>query len=205
MYSKYVKRTLDVVFSFFMILGLLPVLLLVAFAILLEGSGEILFKQDRIGINGKIFRMYKFRTMKWDRQLNKPSITKFGYFLRKTSIDELPQLFNILKGDMSFIGPRPWISEYLMYFTPNQKKRCEVKPGISGWAQVNGRNGLTIIEKIKLDIWYVDNISVKTDIKILFLTVKTVLIKESAELPYTGIDDELSMLKENYNLYSSFN
>lgn len=201
MYTKYVKRILDFSFALLLIILCSPIMFIIALAIYFEGEGTIFFKQDRIGKKGKAFRMYKFRTMKWDNKLEKAYVTKLGGFLRRTSLDEIPQLFNIFKGDMSFIGPRPWIAEYLLYFTPNQKKRCNVNPGISGWAQVNGRNGLNIFEKIKYDIWYVENVSFVTDLRIFFMTVKTVLFKKDAELPYTGIKDEMTMLRENYDIY----
>lgn len=202
MYNFFIKRAIDIIVSSLLIVVTSPIMITVALLILLEGQGEILFKQDRIGKDGKSFKMYKFRTMKWDENKEKAETTKQGEFLRNTSIDEIPQFFNILKGDMSFIGPRPWMKDYLKYFTPEQKKRCKVKPGISGWAQVNGRNSLNIFKKIDYDIFYVDNVSFVTDLKILRLTIKTVFSKKGSSMQYTGVNDEINDLKDNYERYS---
>jgi undecaprenyl phosphate N,N'-diacetylbacillosamine 1-phosphate transferase len=176
-----VKRSLDFVFAVILLIVLSPLMLLVAIAIKLDSRGPVFFKQERPGKGARIFTIYKFRTMSVETEkAGKPlsniaRITKVGSFLRKTSIDELPQLFNILKGEMSFIGPRPLLVEYLEYYSSEQKRRHEVKPGISGWAQVNGRNAISWEEKFKYDIWYVDNQSLLLDIKILFMTVYNVL------------------------------
>ena len=148
------------------------------------------------------FNVYKFRTMICDRKeldINlkyEDIVIKVGKFIRKTSIDELPQLFNILKGEMTFIGSRPWILEYYAIFNEHQKRRIEVKPGISGLAQAKGRNGLNIFKKIEYDIEYIDNISFKEDIYIVWLTILTVFSKDNAEITENGIKDELSQLKE---------
>lgn len=147
-------------------------------------GSPILFKQQRPGLHGKPFYLYKFRTMTDERDENGKllpdhlRLTSFGKFLRKYSLDELPQLFNVLKGDISLVGPRPLLMEYLELYTPEQARRHEVKPGITGWAQVNGRNAISWEEKFKLDVWYVDNRTFWLDIKILFLTVIKVLKKE---------------------------
>lgn len=147
-------------------------------------GSPILFKQQRPGLHGKPFYLYKFRTMTDERDENGEllpdhlRLTPFGQFLRKYSLDELPQLFNVLKGDISLVGPRPLLMEYLELYTPEQARRHEVKPGITGWAQVNGRNAISWEEKFKLDVWYVDNRTFWLDIKILFLTVIKVLKKE---------------------------
>ncbi|MGI6587883.1 MAG: sugar transferase [Peptococcia bacterium] len=176
-----VKRSLDFVFAVILLIVLSPLMLLVAIAIKLDSRGPVFFKQERPGKGARIFTIYKFRTMSVETEkAGKPlsdlaRMTKVGSFLRKTSIDELPQLFNILKGEMSFIGPRPLLVEYLEYYSSEQKRRHEVKPGISGWAQVNGRNAISWEEKFKYDIWYVNNQSLLLDIKILFLTVYNVL------------------------------
>ena len=172
------KRILDFVVALIIFAGTLPVMVVVAIAIKLEDpTGPVLFRQDSTGLYGKIFRLNKFRTMtvvteKDGRRLSdKERLTRVGKFLRKTSIDELPQLINILKGEMSFIGPRPLLVKYLPFYTDEEKKRHEVLPGISGWAQVNGRNNISWDEKFKYDIEYVEQISLKMDVKILFLTI----------------------------------
>lgn len=185
MYRKYIKRLLDFIFAIVLLIILSPVMLIAAIAIKLEDpKGPVLFKQKRPGKDAKIFEVIKFRTMIVDterdgRKLSDVErITKVGSFLRKTSIDELPQLFNIIRGEMSFIGPRPLLVEYLKYYSPEQMRRHEVKPGISGWAQVNGRNAISWEEKFKYDIWYVDNISLILDIKIFLLTVLKVIKRD---------------------------
>jgi len=176
-----VKRIIDFIFALILLIALSPIMLLAAIMIKRDSQGPVLFKQKRPGKDAKKFLIYKFRTMrvetdKDDKPLsNVERITKVGSFLRKTSIDELPQLFNIVIGEMSFIGPRPLLLEYLEYYSPEQKRRHEVTPGISGWAQVNGRNALSWEEKFKLDVWYVDNQSFFLDLKILLLTIYNVL------------------------------
>lgn len=179
---KYVKRALDFISALFLLIILSPVLALAALLIALQHDGPILFKQERPGKDGKIFTVYKLRTMsteRYDKNGRELSdferMTRLGRLLRKTSVDELPQLFNILKGDMSFIGPRPLLTEYLELYSPEQMRRHEVLPGISGWAQVNGRNTLTWDEKFTYDVYYVDNYSFKMDMKILMKTVANVL------------------------------
>jgi len=147
-------------------------------------GSPVLFRQIRPGLNGKPFEMIKFRTMKdaVDAQGNplpdSERLTPFGQFLRSSSLDELPELWNVLKGDMSLVGPRPLLMEYLPLYTPEQYRRHEVRPGVTGWAQINGRNALSWEEKFQLDVWYVDNRSLWLDIKILFLTVKKVVIRD---------------------------
>lgn len=156
-------------------------MIIAAIAIKAGSSGPILFKQKRPGKSGKVFTIYKFRTMKVEikKDGNKLSdmerMTKVGNILRATSVDELPQLFNILKGDMSFIGPRPLLVEYLEIYTTEQMRRHDVTPGISGWAQINGRNSLGWEEKFKFDVWYVDHISFRLDFKIFWMTIKNIL------------------------------
>lgn len=178
----HIKRVLDFIIALLMLLVLSPLILLTCILIKLQNDGPVLFKQERPGKNGKIFKVYKFRTMsvRTHDDSGRPlsdveRMTKLGRILRKTSVDELPQLFNILKGDMSFIGPRPLLTEYLELYTPEQMRRHEVTPGISGWAQVNGRNTLTWNEKFKLDVYYVDNISMKLDIIIFIKTILNVI------------------------------
>lgn len=185
MYRKYIKRILDFIFAVVLLILLSPIMLLAAIAIKIEDpKGPVLFKQKRPGKNAKIFTVYKFRTMRVETEKDgRPlsdmeRITKVGTFLRKTSIDELPQLFNIIRGEMSFIGPRPLLVEYLDYYTPEQMRRHEVMPGISGWAQVNGRNAISWEEKFKYDVWYVDNMSFLLDLKIVFMTIYNILKRE---------------------------
>ena len=199
---KYVKRMLDIIISLSALIILGIPMLLVALLIKLDSKGPVLFKQKRTGKNGQVFNLYKFRSMTVDNDVlnfkSENKLTKVGKFIRKTSIDELPQMINILKGDMSLIGPRPWIVEYYNTFTDEQKRRVEVLPGITGLAQCYGRNNLSIFDKIKYDIEYVDNISLKMDLKIIFLTVKSVLSKSGAELSKSGIKEELNLLQKNY-------
>jgi lipopolysaccharide/colanic/teichoic acid biosynthesis glycosyltransferase len=166
--------------------GLLLILLcaLLLLSVKLKLGSPVLFKQDRPGLNGNIFSMVKFRTMtnECDSASNllpdEDRLTKFGEFLRSTSLDELPGFWSVLKGDMSLVGPRPLLTEYLPLYSKEQARRHEVKPGITGWAQVNGRNSISWEEKFDLDIWYVDNQSIWLDIKILWLTVKKVIARD---------------------------
>ncbi len=175
---KLIKRMLDFFCSLFALILLSPVMVIAAILIKLDDGGPAVFRQKRPGKDGKVFEVYKFRTMtvRTEDKNGKPlsdmeRMTKIGRILRKTSIDELPQFINVLKGDMSFIGPRPLLCEYLDLYSPHQARRHEVRPGISGWAQVNGRNAISWEEKFDYDVYYVDNISLFLDIKILFKTV----------------------------------
>lgn len=179
---KYIKRGLDFTVAFAALLVLSPLMLIVSILIKLNRDGPVLFKQERPGRGGKIFTVYKFRTMSVrtcdenGRELSDfERMSKIGSFLRKTSVDELPQFINILKGDMSFIGPRPLLTEYLELYTPEQMRRHEVRPGISGWAQVNGRNTITWEEKFRYDVEYVDNLSFRMDMNIFIKTILNVL------------------------------
>lgn len=179
---RYVKRVFDFTAALIMLAVLSPLMLIACILIKSNHDGPVFFKQKRPGRNGKIFTVYKFRTMSvkiHDENGKELSdferMSKVGNLLRKTSVDELPQLINILKGDMSFIGPRPLLVEYLELYTPKQMRRHEVAPGISGWAQVNGRNTLTWEEKFTYDVYYVDNLSLKLDLKIFFMTIMNVL------------------------------
>lgn len=179
-----VKRLMDVVLSTLLIIIFLPVMVVVALAVLVDCGWPILFTQTRPGYKGRPFRIYKFRTMKdlRDKSGNllpdEYRITRLGRFLRETSLDELPELFNVLKGDMSLVGPRPLLMEYLPLYNPRQMRRHDMKPGITGLAQVNGRNLLTWEEKFELDVRYVENWSIWLDIKILLLTIWKVLKRE---------------------------
>jgi len=199
---RHVKRFLDLLISLFVLVFAFIPMIIIAIAIKLESKGPVFFKQKRTGLNGKEFNLYKFRSMTADNNVldfkSENKLTRVGKFIRKTSLDELGQVINIIKGDMSWIGPRPWIVEYYQNFTDEQKRRVEVLPGLTGLAQCNGRNNLSIFDKINYDIEYVDNFSFKMDLKIIFLTIKSVLSKSGAELSKSGIRDELMQLKENY-------
>lgn len=202
-YSHFIKRPLDFVMALLAIILLSPLLLLVAFLVKIKLGSPIIFKQERPGLNEKIFVMYKFRTMTDEKDENGEllpdsiRLTKFGRFLRSTSLDELPELINILKGDMSFVGPRPLLVQYLPLYNEYQKRRHEVRPGLTGLAQVNGRNAISWEEKFKLDVEYVDNVTFIGDLKIIFLTIKKVFNREgitsenSATMePFRGNEEE---------------
>ena len=179
-----IKRFLDVLVSAIALVALLPVIAVIALLIRLKLGAPVLFRQTRPGLNGKPFQMVKFRTMldSTDKHGNPlpddQRMTPFGSFLRSTSLDELPELWNVLKGDMSLVGPRPLLMEYLPLYSKKQYRRHEVRPGVTGWAQVNGRNAISWEDKFRLDVWYVDNQSLWLDLKILFLTVKKVLVRD---------------------------
>ena len=178
------KRLFDVTLSLIGLLFLLPAIVVFALLVRLKIGSPIFFKQARPGLNGEIFNMYKLRTMTDETDQNrvllsdKDRLTKFGNFLRSTSLEELPELWCVLKGDMSLVGPRPLLIEYLPLYSEKQSRRHEVKPGITGWAQVNGRNAISWDEKFDLDIWYVDNQSIWLDIKVLWMTVKKVIMRD---------------------------
>ena len=197
MYQKYIKRLLDIVLSFVAIIILSPIYIIVGILVLIFLGSPIIFKQERPGKNEKIFTLYKFRTMtsKKDKDGNllpdEKRLTKFGKFLRSTSLDELPELFNILKGDMSIIGPRPLLVEYLKYYNKEEKHRHDVRPGLTGLAQVNGRNTQTWEERFKYDVEYVNNITFVNDIKIIFKTIVVVFKRE-------GINEAGSATKEPF-------
>ncbi len=197
MIYKYIKRILDIISSLLAIIILSPLLAVAAVLVKTKLGSPVLFKQERPGKDEKIFTLMKFRTMTDKRDENgellpdEVRLTKFGEFLRSTSIDELPELFNILKGDMSVIGPRPLLVQYLPRYNKHQHRRHEVKPGLSGWAQVNGRNAISWEEKFDFDVEYVDNCSLLMDIKILFMTVANVLKRD-------GISSETSATMEEF-------
>lgn len=178
------KRLIDFIVSFIALLCISPIILVVALLIRFKLGSPIIFQQPRPGLNGKVFKVYKFRTMTDERDEHgellpdEIRLSKFGQLLRKLSLDELPQLLNVLKGDMSFVGPRPLLVEYLPLYNERQAKRHIVRPGITGWAQVNGRNAISWEQKFEYDVWYVENESLLLDLKILLLTVKKVFISE---------------------------
>lgn len=201
MYQKYFKRAIDILISFVVLVILSPIILIIAIAIKIGSKGPAIFLQERTGKGGKNFKIFKFRTMVVETQkdgkvlTHDERMTKVGEFIRKTSLDEIPQLINVLKGEMSIIGPRPWIPEYYMYFNEEQKHRVDVLPGITGLAQAKGRNGIDIFQKIKYDVEYTKNVSFVMDIKIILGTIKTVVTKDGAEIKQEGIQDEINMLK----------
>ena len=194
MIYKYIKRILDIISSLLAIIILSPLLAVTAVLVKTKLGSPVLFKQERPGKDEKIFILMKFRTMTDERDENgellpdEVRLTKFGKFLRSTSIDELPELFNILKGDMSVIGPRPLLVKYLLRYNEHQHRRHEVRPGLSGWAQVNGRNSISWEEKFDLDVEYVDNYSLSKDINILFMTVMSVIKRDGI-----NSDNDVSM------------
>lgn len=190
------KRTFDIFAAFFGLIVLSPIMIFLAWKIRRKLGSPVLFKQIRPGLNGKPFEMVKFRTMRdatdeEGRQLpDNQRMTSFGSFLRSSSLDELPELWNVLKGEMSLVGPRPLLMEYLSLYTPEQYRRHDVRPGITGWAQINGRNSLSWEDKFKLDTWYVDNRTMRLDVKIICLTLKKVIVKEGI-----SADGEATMSK----------
>ncbi len=183
-YSKYIKRCLDFLLSFTAIICLSPVLLILTVAGAVSMKGNPFFTQKRPGWHEKIFRLIKFRTMtnekdeKGNLLPDEVRLNKYGRFLRSTSLDELPELFNICKGDMSIIGPRPLLIEYLPWYTSEEHRRHDVRPGLTGWAQVNGRNNLDWDRRFQTDVYYVDHLSFMFDVRIFFLTIKKVLVRE---------------------------
>lgn len=196
-YEKYIKRFLDFALSLIMIIVLSPILLIVAIFVRIKLGSPVLFTQQRPGLNEKIFKMYKFRTMTDERDENgkllsdEVRLTKFGKTLRSTSLDELPELFNIIKGDMSIVGPRPLLISYLPLYNNHQARRHEVRPGITGYAQVNGRNSITWEDKFEKDVYYVDHLTLKLDMQILIKTIKVVFKRD-------GINSDTSITMETF-------
>ena len=194
MYKKYFKRLLDILIVIFGLLFLSPIIIIITIILLFTNNGKPFFFQNRPGKNEEIFKLMKFKSMndkKDDNNILLPynkRVTKIGLFIRKYSLDEIPQLINVLKGDMSLIGPRPLLIEYLPLYNQFQKQRHLAKPGISGWAQVNGRNTISWQKKFELDVWYINNISLYNDLKIIALTVKKVFFKSDI-----NVNPELNM------------
>lgn len=203
MYKKYIKRFLDVFCAVILLIVLFPVFLIVAIAIKLDSKGEIIFKQTRSGQYGIPFKLYKFRSMSKNNNVYDSSvedqITSVGKVIRKLSLDELPQLINILRGEMSFIGPRPWILEYAENFNKHQMKRLNVLPGITGLAQCSGRNNLSIKERINIDIYYVKHVSFMLDMKIVLKTIKCILKREGFSNSKSAIHEEIRELARQNN------
>ncbi len=182
--NRILKRLLDLGVSLIFLSLFFPVYLVIAIMVRKKIGSPVLFRQERAGLNGKPFTIYKFRTMteqkdeKGNLLPDEKRLVPFGLFLRRTSLDEIPEFFNVLKGEMSLVGPRPLLVEYMERYSPEQKRRHLVKPGITGWAQVNGRNNISWEEKFEYDLWYVDNWNVLVDLKILFITVLKVFKRE---------------------------
>lgn len=206
MYRNFIKRFLDLIFALALSVPAIPVLFIAVLSVRLNSDGRAFFVQQRPGMSGRIFKIYKLRTMTSERDSKGnllpdiERITGTGRLLRKLSIDELPQLLNIIKGQMSFIGPRPLLVQYLEHYTPEQMRRHEVLPGITGWAQVNGRNAISWEEKFQLDVWYVDNMSLLLDIKIVLMTIKNIIARkdvnssESDTMPlFTGSRNQIPL------------
>ncbi len=203
MYKKILKRVFDFLFSLLGLIILSPVFLIVGIMIAVKLGRPVFFTQKRPGLHGKAFHIIKFRTMTNARDAsgnllpNEQRHTRFGRFLRSTSLDELPELINVLRGDMSLVGPRPLLMQYLPLYNDFQKRRHDLRPGITGWAQVNGRNAISWEEKFEYDVWYVDNLSFLLDLKIIFLTIKSVFrregINQNAQTtmePFRGTSDD---------------
>ncbi|WP_038335953.1 sugar transferase [Empedobacter falsenii] len=184
MYKHFFKRIFDFFIALVGLILLLPIFIGVTIGLYFANQGKPFFFQARPGLNEKIFKIIKFKTMNDKKDVNgnllpdSERLTPIGAFVRKTSLDEIPQLINVLKGDMAIIGPRPLLPQYLPLYDEVQKRRHEVRPGITGWAQVNGRNAISWAKKFELDVWYVDNISLILDFKIFFLTIKKVIVRE---------------------------
>lgn len=201
-YKSCLKRVFDFTLSLSVLLVIWPLMLIVIIWLFFANKGAgIFFYQDRPGKNGKIFRVIKFKTMTDERDGNgnllpdAQRLTKVGKFVRSTSIDELPQLINVLKGDMAIVGPRPLLPKYLQLYTKEQARRHEVRPGITGWAQCHGRNAISWTKKFELDVWYVDHCSLWLDLKIIFMTIRKVFIRE-------GISQEGKATMEAFNGYN---
>lgn len=200
MYCHFSKRVIDFILVFCLLIVIWSILLFITLWLYLVNKGAgVFFQQERSGKNGKIFKVFKFKTMTDERDANgillpdDRRLTGVGKFVRSTSIDELPQLINVLKGDMALIGPRPLLPQYLPLYSDKQARRHEVRPGITGWAQVNGRNTISWTKKIELDVWYVDHCTFLLDVKIIFLTIKKVFVREGINSgtsvtmePFTG-------------------
>ena len=197
MYARYIKRWLDFILSLFAIIILSPILLIIALLVRIKLGSPVIFKQKRPGLHEKIFTLYKFRTMTDEKDNNgnllpdDQRLTKFGKLLRSTSLDELPELFNILKGDMSIVGPRPLLVKYLPLYNDHQKHRHDVRPGFTGWAQCTGRNALSWEEKFDLDVYYVKHVAFILDLSIIFKTIKIVFLRE-------GISSDTSATMEEF-------
>ena len=199
---KVFKRVVSFILALLIFIPLIPILAIIAIAIKLDSKGPVIFKQKRTGSKGKEFNCLKFRSMVYGNDVRdlkeEDKITKVGKFIRKTSLDELPQIINILKGEMTFIGPRPWITDYAKHYTKRQRKRLDAIPGLTGLAQCSGRNNISIKEKIELDIKYVENLSLKMDLYVIFKTIKSVLVSEGYTSNKTTIKQEIDELRDQH-------
>lgn len=197
MYKLFIKRCIDILVALIVLLIFSPILIVLYSLLFWVNNKKVFFTQERPGYNQKIFKVFKFKTMndlkKVDGKLlpDHVRLTPVGKFVRSTSLDELPQLINVLKGDMSLIGPRPLLVKYLPLYSEKQQRRHEMRPGITGWAQVNGRNAISWTQKFEYDVWYVENVSFVLDMKILYLTLKKVIVRE-------GISSDLSVTMEAF-------
>lgn len=202
-YEKYIKRLLDIILSLAALMVLSPILLITAVLVRIKLGRPVIFHQERPGRYGKIFRLYKFRSMTDDRDETGSllpddlRLTRFGRLLRSTSLDELPELLNILRGDMSIVGPRPLLVKYLPLYNDEQKHRHDVRPGLTGWAQVHGRNLLSWEDKFRYDVWYTRNISFATDVRIVLLTVKCIFAREGISSETAATMEEFSGTEES--------
>ena len=205
MYAKYIKRILDLILSLMALIVLMPLMIIIGILVRINLGSPIIFKQKRPGKNEKVFTLYKFRTMTDKRDIDgnllpdEYRLTKFGKFLRSTSLDELPELINIIKGDMAIVGPRPLLVEYLPYYTEEEKHRHDVRPGLTGLAQVNGRNALQWEERFSFDLQYVKNITFKNDMTIIFKTIGKVIKKEDILVGKQQILLDLDEERKNAN------
>ncbi len=201
MYRFYLKRIVDLFLAIILLIFLTPFLIIISAYLYCVNKGKIFFMQERLGLNNKIFWVLKFQTMTEERDLqgnllpDKERLTRFGKYIRATSLDELPQLINVLRGSMSLVGPRPLLPQYLPLYSQMQIRRHEVRPGITGWAQVNGRNNISWGKKFELDVWYVDHLSFWLDMKIIFLTIGKVLKRD-------GVSKEGMATTEPFNGYN---
>jgi len=200
MYKTYFKRLIDILISFSALLILSPIIATLMVLLKINNKTRVFFLQERPGLHGRIFKVIKFKTMTDEKDQNgkllsdADRLTPFGRFVRAASLDELPQLINVLKGDMSLVGPRPLLVKYLPLYNDFQKRRHEVKPGVTGWAQVNGRNSISWNKKFEMDIWYVDHLSLLLDLRIILLTVKKVIIRDGIN---SSIDVPMETFKGN--------
>lgn len=202
-YEKYIKRLLDIVLSGVALIVLSPVLLVTAVLVRTKLGSPVIFCQERPGRDEKIFKLYKFRSMTDEKDHNgnllpdDVRLTRFGRLLRSTSLDELPELWNIFRGDMSIVGPRPLLVKYLPLYNGEQRRRHDVRPGLTGWAQANGRNAISWEEKFRLDVWYVDHLSFWVDVKTILLTVKKVFVREGISAENSATMEEFRGTRKN--------
>jgi undecaprenyl phosphate N,N'-diacetylbacillosamine 1-phosphate transferase len=200
MYQKYVKRTFDTTLAFIVLMVVLPLGIVIALFIRIDSKGPAVFKQKRTGLHGSIFNMYKFRTMSVENNVQdvkqENQLTSLGKIIRALSLDEIPQFVNILKGEMSIIGPRPWIPEYYQHMTDEQRIRASVRPGITGLAQARGRNNLNVFDKINYDLLYIQEVSLVNDVKIIVMTILSLFEKTGSYIEKYGIHQEIQTLSK---------